>query len=62
MQLKQIVSLEAKREDRVYTFNLPHGAPLGEAYDVAFGMLNQVVEMSKNAVAQVAPQDITESD
>jgi hypothetical protein len=46
-----------KKEDRTYTFILPIGAPLGEAYDACFKVLEEIVEMSKVAVERAKPAE-----
>lgn len=57
--LSQIV-IEIKKNDRVYRFEIPMGAPYGEAYDACFEALGGIMELAKNAkdrVKQDAPAD-----
>ena len=46
-------NLEFQKEERVYRFTLPYGAPYGEAYDAAFQFLNKVLEMQNKAVEEM---------
>ena len=41
MEVKSYISMEVKREDRIYRLDLPIGAPFGEVYDVVREMLAQ---------------------
>lgn len=51
MQLdpKPTMTLEVKQNDRNYFFTMPMGAPLGEAYDSAYMVLQQIVKFAKEA-------------
>lgn len=54
------ITLEVKNEKNKYTFTMPYGAPLGESYDAAHAILQELVKFSKNAAEQAAqakPQD-----
>lgn len=50
MNLKSSVIMEVIKNERTYMFVLPVGAPIGEAYDVAFDFLTSIIDMSKKAV------------
>lgn len=41
-----------------YRFIIPHGAPLGEAYDAAFKALNQILRMAQEASEKVKPEEV----
>jgi len=43
------VSFEVKKGDNVYTFIMPYQCPLGEAYDAAYLVLADIVDMSQRA-------------
>ena len=43
------VKIEIEKNGRVYSFNLPLGAPIGEAYDVAHECLQEIIKMSETA-------------
>ena len=45
--LNEIVFEVVKEEDRKYRFTIPVDAPLGEAYEVAGGFMNEIVRLIK---------------
>lgn len=47
---KGMIHLEIKKEERVYTFIMPMGSPIGECYDAAHEALNTIMDMGKQAV------------
>lgn len=54
MNIREIINLEVKKEERTYVFSIPRGAPLGEAYDVVLemaagvdGMFTEALERAK---------------
>ena len=55
MDLKSVVSVEVKKNDRIFQFLMPVGAPFGECYDACFETLNKIAELSKEA-AEAAKQ------
>ena len=57
MKNTPVLLLEAEKEGRRYTLTLPVGSPFGEAYDVVFQMLREVLEMSKTAVDSAQPKE-----
>lgn len=59
MDYRSIVSIEIKKEDRAYTFLMPQGASIGEAYDVAHQLLESILKMAKDASEKAKPKDIT---
>lgn len=50
MNAKSAVIIEVRKNDNVYEFVMPAGAPLGEAYDAGFEVLKSIVELSHQAV------------
>lgn len=50
MDQRGIISLELEKNGKKFSFTMPMGTPLGEAYDAAFSFLSEVLEMSKRAV------------
>lgn len=40
--------IEVSKNDRLYTFTMPVGAPFGEVYDVAYEVLNKIAELAKD--------------
>ena len=53
MDIISKVTLEIKKNDRVYRFEMPTGAPFGECYDAAFEALTKIAELAKEAAAGV---------
>ena len=49
MTQKAVVKLTKTINDREYSFEMPIGAPYGEAYDQAFLVLQDITTMSKEA-------------
>ena len=48
--------------DRVYRFELPVGAPFGEAYDAAFKVLKEILAMSNQALEAARPQESSDEE
>lgn len=61
MELKSIVHIEIKKNDRTYVFALPVGAPFGEAYDAAFEVLGKITEFAQQAAEQARPKEVSEA-
>jgi len=59
---KAVIVLEVEKNERVYTFTMPVGSPFGEAYDVAFLMLQEVLKLSKEAVDRATPPEKEEKE
>ncbi len=55
MNLRSCLDFEIEKEGRRYCFKMPMGAPLGEAFDVCFAVLEKVKELAANAVKNVDP-------
>lgn len=49
MDIRAMVSIEIKKNDRSFTFNMPVGAPYGEAYDAAFEVSSKILQMAAEA-------------
>lgn len=45
MEAKRLIAFEYKKEDRIYTLEMPDGAPLGEAYEAAANFLQEMVTL-----------------
>ncbi len=60
--LKQAAILEIVKEDRVYTFQLPNNAPIGEVHDVLFQMRGFVIEKMNEAMNASKPQEVSEPE
>lgn len=60
MEFKSIVKLEITKNNKTFALELPHGTPIGEAYDAVHQILEGVVRMAAQEAARIKPQDITE--
>jgi hypothetical protein len=38
-----------KQNERTYTFSMPMGSPIGEAYDAAYMVLSEIMKFAKQA-------------
>jgi len=54
---KGMIHIEIKKEERVYTFVMPMGSPIGECYDAAHEVLNTILEMGKQATEQTKREE-----
>ena len=45
MEVKNVICFEIEKEDRIYRLEMPMGAPLGEAYEVASNFLERMIEL-----------------
>ena len=43
-------AIEVEKNGRVYTFTMPVGSPLGDAFDASFKVLESVGELQKQAI------------
>lgn len=50
MDARTYVVLSKKINEHTFTFHMPLGVPYGEAYDAAFSILEDILELSKQAV------------
>ena len=62
IELKQSVNIVIERDKHIYTFCMPVGAPLGEAYDVAWEVVKAVLGLSKQAVDQAEIKKFEQSN
>ena len=49
--------IEVTKNDRLYQFFIPAGAPYGETYDALFQCLEDVTEMQKISIDQIKNQN-----
>ena len=47
-----MVTIQIKTEKNTYTFTMPYGAALGEAYDAAHSILQEIIKFSQTAAEQ----------
>lgn len=46
-----------KKEERIFEFTAPAGAPFGEAYDALYSMLAEVLRMAHEAAEKIKQED-----
>lgn len=61
MELKSVVHMEVKKNDRSYVFAMPVGAPFGECYDACFQVLEKIVALTQQAAEQARPKEAPEA-
>lgn len=49
MDIRALISIEIKKNDRTYVFNMPVGAPYGEAYDAAYEVTSKILQLAAEA-------------
>lgn len=59
MTVRSMVQIEAEVNDHVFTFSIPMGCNYGEAYNAAFQVLQKVIELSNQAIANLEKKDNT---
>ena len=57
MKAKQEIAFEHIVDDKIYKFTLPHGAPLGEAYQAAVMFLETMVRMIQEHADKILKKD-----
>ena len=57
MDIKSHVIIEIKKDDHVFSFSMPLGAPFGKAYDAAYEVLHHIIDLSKKAAEQAKQAD-----
>ena len=57
MTIKSMLMIEVTKNDRLYQFFIPAGAPYGETYDALFQCLEDVTEMQKISIDQIKNQN-----
>jgi len=58
MTQKAVIYLEVEKNDHKYSFTMPIGAPLGEVYDAAFEMLQEIVKLANEAVEKAEQKKV----
>jgi len=61
MEAKQIISFEYEKEDRLYSLQMPSGAPLGEAYEAVASFLAEMVRMINEHAESAMPKEEEDS-
>ncbi len=61
MKAKQEIAFEHIVDDRIYKFTLPHGSPLGEAYQASVMFLETMVRMIQEHADKTVKKDEEET-
>jgi len=56
MEIKHYVTLEVKKGDFTFFFNMPNGASWGNAIDASFDVLQKLNELSKQSIQALKPE------
>jgi hypothetical protein len=62
MKTSQKIELKIEKEDREYFFVMPHGAPLGEAYQCAVEVVADLSRMINEYVEKLPKAEKQESE
>jgi len=54
---QQYVEIKQEKNDRVYRFLIPVGAPVGEAFDAAVAISRQLVSLAERLVAEKTEEE-----
>jgi len=57
MEAKNVIAFEYIKEDRLYRLEMPHGAPLGEAYEASAEFLAEMVRMINEHAENAKPKE-----
>jgi hypothetical protein len=55
METKQYITLEVKKNDFTFAFQMQHGATWGSAIDSAFEILQKLNELSQQSIQAMKP-------
>lgn len=55
MKNQAFVELEVMKEEKSYRFQMPVGASLGEAFDVAIAMSNEILRIAQEQMQKSVP-------
>jgi hypothetical protein len=50
MNAQSVVVIKVEKNDHTYAFHMPFGVQYGEAYDAAFSILEDILELSKQSL------------
>lgn len=62
MTLKQTFTFEITKNERLFTFTMPSGTPIGEAYDVGHELLQALVKLAGEAAEKARSATDTSRD
>jgi len=62
MEEKNIIAFEIQKEGKLYRLEVPHGAPLGEAYEATAGFLARIVELINDHAEKMKPKESEDAE
>lgn len=66
MKQTLLVNIEIEQNDTIFTFTMPYGCKIGDAYNAAHACLQEIIKMSQQsadaAKAQSSAVDTSSSD
>lgn len=62
MTLKSQVVIEITKDNHTFQFVMPTGVSYGTAYNAAFEVLQNILEMSKQSLEQAKPMEDRQGD
>jgi len=57
MQGKNVIAFEYKKGERIYTFSMETGSPLGEAYEASAEFMAHMVNLINEHLAKSMPKE-----
>lgn len=57
MEMKSLVSIDIQKNDKLFSFHMPSGCAIGEAYDAAFQVLKVILANAQKTADQAAAQE-----
>ena len=62
MDIKQLLAFCSTKNERLYTFHAPVGAPLGELYYATFEILNEITKYIQETAKKAAPKELSSAE
>jgi len=53
MDQRAVLNMEVEKNGHLFVFSMPIGAPLGEAYDAVYGVLEEIIKLSNQAAEKM---------
>ena len=57
METKQIISIEVKKDENIFSFNMPLGATWGNAIDASFEIIQEIHKLAAKSVENMKPKE-----
>jgi len=62
MDLSNKIVFESKKEDRIYRFEIPMNAPLGESYQVVLELVDKFVSLINENAERLKPKEVKDQE